>query len=503
MADKPIDYPALLRELLPAIFPEGPPVAFVRTYGCQGNVSDSERLSGMLAQAGFGFAASPEEADFVLFNTCAIREHAQLRVFGNVGALKPVKERRRHMRIAVCGCMAQQEGIAEELRRTFPFVDLIFGTHALPRLPEFLYKLYSAEKKIIETQSEDGAITEGLPLRRGSAFRAWLPVSYGCDNFCSYCVVPHVRGRERSRTPEAILAEARRLIAEGYKDITLLGQNVNSYGLDTTKRGRGRFDSINVTARSSSGVARFPGLLRSINAIPGDFRIRFMTSHPKDCSAALLEAMRDCEKAARHLHLPVQSGNNEILAAMNRRYTREEYLHTVELAKSLMPDLTITSDIIAGFPGESDAQFRDTLDLVRRVEYGALFTFIYSPRKGTPAADMPDPVPRAEKVARLQELCALQEGIALRKNAALTGKTLRVLVEGEGKEGEEMTAQFRRGKNALDNIDINARCSTGVARGRLESNAVVEFPGGAELIGQFCDVTIINAERLILLGQRA
>ncbi|MDR3345392.1 MAG: tRNA (N6-isopentenyl adenosine(37)-C2)-methylthiotransferase MiaB, partial [Oscillospiraceae bacterium] len=391
------DYSALLRKLLSALFPDRPPSAFVRTYGCQGNVSDGERLQGMLAQAGFVFADSAEDADFVLLNTCAVREHAQVRVFGNVGALKPIKERRKSMRIAVCGCMVQQADVAQELRRTFPFVDLIFGTHALPRLPELLYTLYSAGGRLLATAQEDGTISEGIPLRRDSSFRAWLPISYGCDNFCSYCVVPHVRGRERSRTPEAVLAEAHGLVADGYRDITLLGQNVNSYG------------------KGLPAGATFAGLLREINAIPGDFRIRFMTSHPKDCSADLLDAMRDSEKAARHLHLPVQSGNNEILAAMNRRYTRESYLRTVDLAKSRMPGLTLTSDIIVGFPGETDAQFRDTLELVRQVEYGVLFTFIYSPRTGTPASALPDPIPRAEKVARLQELCALQDEIAARK----------------------------------------------------------------------------------------
>jgi tRNA-2-methylthio-N6-dimethylallyladenosine synthase len=318
--------------------------------------------------------------------------------------------------------------------------------------------LYSAQKRIIAVERADGTISEGLPLRRDSSFRAWLPISYGCDNFCSYCVVPHVRGRERSRALEAVLEEARSLIDGGYKDITLLGQNVNSYG------------------KGLPGGARFPGLLRAINAIPGDFRIRFMTSHPKDCSAELLEAMCDCQKAACHLHLPVQSGNNEILATMNRRYTREDYLRIVEIAKRLMPDLTLTSDIIVGFPGETDAQFRDTLELVRQVEYGALFTFIYSSRTGTPAAKLPDPVSHAEKVARLQELCALQEQIASRKNAALAGQTLRVLVEDKGRQDESMLL------------------------GRLESNAVVEFPGEADLIGQFCNVTVTNAERLALRG---
>ncbi|MDR1806102.1 MAG: tRNA (N6-isopentenyl adenosine(37)-C2)-methylthiotransferase MiaB [Clostridium sp.] len=452
-----VDYAALLRELLSGLFVNRSPLAYVRTYGCQGNVSDGERLQGMLEQAGFGFAQAPEEADFVLLNTCAVREHAQVRVFGNVGALKPIKAKKKDMRIAVCGCMVQQEGVAKELCETFPFVDLVFGTHALPRLPQMLYELYSRGKRIIDVANHNGTISEGLPQKRDSSFRAWLPISYGCDNFCTYCVVPHVRGRERSREPGAVLEEAKRLVADGYKDITLLGQNVNSYGKGLEQK------------------TDFPSLLRQINAIEGDFRIRFMTSHPKDCSAELLYAMRDCRKSARHLHLPVQSGNNQILAAMNRRYTREDYLRIAELAKELMPELTLTSDIIVGFPGETDAQFRDTLDLVRRVEYGALFTFIYSPRVGTPAAALPDPIPREKKVARLKELCRLQEDITQRRNAELVGKSLRVLVEGERGEG--------------------------LLTGRLESNAVVEFEGNKELIGQFAFVEITKGERLVLKAQ--
>ncbi|MDR0883783.1 MAG: tRNA (N6-isopentenyl adenosine(37)-C2)-methylthiotransferase MiaB [Oscillospiraceae bacterium] len=446
-----------LRARLAQLFPDAPPLAYVRTYGCQGNVSDGERLQGMLAELGFSFCASPDDADFVLLNTCAVREHAQVRVFGNVGAFKPLKKSRRRMKIAVCGCMVQQEGVAEELRRVFPFVDLIFGTHALPKLPEMLWELYENDAKVTDVENLDGSITEDLPLRRESTFRAWLPISYGCDNFCSYCVVPHVRGRERSRTPEAVLDELRRLVGEGYRDITLLGQNVNSYG------------------KGLAETPTFPALLQAICAVPGDFRVRFMTSHPKDCSRELLAVMAENPKICRHLHLPVQSGNNEILGRMNRKYTRERYLETVQTAKALMPDLTLTSDIIVGFPGETDAQFRDTLALVRAVEYGALFTFIYSPRVGTPAAALPDPIPRAEKVARLQELCRVQEEITLRRSQSLVGQTLRVLVERVGK-------------------------AEGTLAGRLESNAVVEFLGGSETIGHFIDVTITDATRLVLQG---
>ncbi|MCL2024060.1 MAG: tRNA (N6-isopentenyl adenosine(37)-C2)-methylthiotransferase MiaB [Oscillospiraceae bacterium] len=447
-----------LKNLLGQLFSR-PPRAFVRTYGCQGNLSDSERIKGILAAAGFDFCTCTEEADLIIMNTCAIREHAQERVFGNIGALKPLKEQRREMKIAVCGCMPQQGGVGEKIQRRFPFVDLVFGTHALPQLPQMLFEIYSGTKHLRRVEDEEGTISENLPIKRDSSFKAWLPISYGCDNFCSYCVVPYVRGRERSRAFDVVVKEARELAAQGYKDITLLGQNVNSY---------------------RDGNKNFPKLVKEIDSIEGDFRIRFMTSHPKDCSEELLRTMAQCRKAARHLHLPVQSGNDEILSAMNRKYTRSQYLETVNLAKSLMPDLTITSDIIVGFPGESEAQFRDTLDLVRQVEYGSLFTFIYSPRDGTAAAALPDPVSRQEKVARLQELCSLQESIALRRISRYQGKVLRVLAE--------EVREFLPDGQAL----ISAR---------MESNGVVEFAGDEGFVGQFLDVEITDTNRLILKGK--
>ncbi|MDR0530774.1 MAG: tRNA (N6-isopentenyl adenosine(37)-C2)-methylthiotransferase MiaB [Oscillospiraceae bacterium] len=447
------EYAALLHEYWIARRQE-PPRAFVHTYGCQGNEADSERLRGLLARCGFGFCNSAEEADLALFNTCAVREHAEDRVFGNVGRLKGLRQT-RGLRIALCGCMVQQAHVAEKLRRSFPFVDLVFGTHALHRLPELLYQMYAGGRRVFEIADTPGEIAEGLPLRRDSAFKAWLPIMYGCDNFCSYCVVPLVRGRERSRAPEVLLEEARGLVAAGYKEITLLGQNVNSY---------------------RSGDYDFPRLLRELDAIEGDFWLRFMTSHPKDCSPALLETMAAGRHIARHLHLPVQCGSDRVLAAMNRGYTQAQYLALAALAREYMPDLRMTSDIIVGFPGETYEEFRETLTLVDAVGYASLFTFLYSPREGTRAAAMPDPVPHAEKVRWFQELTALQEAKAAAGCAALPGKILRLLCETPGK------------RQAL--------------AGRSEGSQMVEFDGPTELIGQFVHVRVTKARGWLLDGER-
>ena len=453
------EYALLCRELLSARS-DAPKKAYVHTYGCQGNVADSERIKGQLREIGYGFTETPDDADLILFNTCAVREHAEDRVFGNVGALKRLKaEKKDALVIALCGCMVQQPHIAEKLRKSYPYVDLIFGTFAIHRVPELLYRVLSAGRRLIEITPGDGSIAEGLPVERDRGVKAWLPVMYGCNNFCSYCIVPYVRGRERSRTPDAVLAEARALVSDGAKDITLLGQNVNSYG-----NGCG-FD------------ADFPTLLRRINDIPGDFRIRFMTSHPKDCTPALLDAMADCEKVAKHLHLPVQSGSDAILKRMNRHYDRAKYLSLIEYARKVMPELSITSDIIVGFPGETREDFEQTLDLVRRVEYTSLFTFIYSKRQGTPAAAMDDPTPPAEKSARFRELCGLQEEIASRRTAAMKDRVFRVLTEPGDEEG--------------------------LLCGRTEGNVIIKFPGDPALIGQFTDVRVTRPRTWMLYGEQA
>ena len=336
------EYSQLVRSIIEQRFSE-PPKAFVHTYGCQGNVADGERLKGMLEEMGYSLVDELDGADLVLYNTCAIREHAEDRVFGNVGALKSRKSENRDMKILLCGCMMQQKHIAEKIRKSYPFVDIVFGTHVIHRLPEFLYFNLSTGKKIYELPDADGVIAEELPVHRDSDFKAWLPIMYGCNNFCSYCIVPYVRGRERSRDPETIIKEAEQLVAEGYKEITLLGQNVNSYG------------------KYPDYGCNFAQLLEKLNSIEGDFIIRFMTSHPKDCTHELLDTMARCKKVARHLHLPFQSGSNRVLDAMNRRYTREKYLELLNYAYSVMPDLSVTSDVIVGFPGETYEEFLETV----------------------------------------------------------------------------------------------------------------------------------------------
>ena len=446
------EYAALVRELLPARLGRQP-LVYVRTYGCQGNEADGERMQGMLQEMGFAFCGDAAGADLVLLNTCAIREHAEVRVFGNVGRLKTQRQADKDMRIALCGCMVQQAHVAKKLRAHYPFVDLIFGTHAVPRLPELLYRLYTTERRVIDIAGEP-SIAEGLPVRRESGFKAWLPVMYGCDNFCSYCVVPLVRGRERSRTPTAILDEARELAAAGYREITLLGQNVNSY--------------------QSEGWD-FPHLLRELDKLDGDFLLRFMTSHPKDCGKALLDAMAGGTHIARHLHLPVQSGCDRVLHEMNRKYTSEQYLEVVRYARQVMPGLSLTGDVIVGFPGETYGEFRETLALVEQARYTSLFTFIFSPREGTRAASMPDPISHEEKVRWFQELTALQEGVAAERCAAMVGQTERVLCEGKGKR-------------------------LGLA-GRTQGNQIIEFDGPEDLTGQFVAIKITKAKNWLLDGE--
>ena len=446
------EYTHLVRTVLSARFGE-PPRAYVHTYGCQGNVSDGERLQGMLAECGFAFTQDLAQADFVLYNTCAVREHAQDRVFGNVGALKPLKRQKKHMKIALCGCMVQQQHVADRLLRSYPFVDLIFGTHVQHRLPEFLYKLYCTGEKVCEIPQSDGVIAEGIPVVRDSAFKAWLPIMYGCNNFCSYCIVPHVRGRERSRSTAVILEEARQAVAAGYKEITLLGQNVNSYRGDTD----------------------FAGLLREINAIPGEFWIRFMTSHPKDCTPELIDTIAACEKVERHLHLPFQSGNDRVLREMNRKYDRAKYLALANYAKQTIPDLLLTSDVIVGFPGETAEEFEDTLTLAQEVGFSSLFLFIFSPREGTRAAAMPDDTPREEKVRRFQALEKWQAQHSSQIAQSMRGKTVRVLCEEESRPG--------------------------ILTGKTSNAMTVEFPGAADRIGSFADVRINESVGWTLKGE--
>lgn len=388
------EYTEKVKTVLGARFPLESPKAFIHTYGCQGNVADSEHIKGMLIQMGYELCDDVEDADLILYNTCAIREHAEDRVFGNVGALKRLKKAKPDLIIALCGCMMQQNHIAEKIKNSYPFVNLVFGTHVLHKLPELVSKVLCTKKRVFCIEESDGVIAEGLPYSRDSGENAWLPIMYGCNNFCSYCIVPYVRGRERSRSPEIIIEEARELIKDGYKLITLLGQNVNSYG-------KGCDFDVN-----------FAELVRRIDSIEGDFKFDFMTSHPKDCSYELIDTLAKSKHFCGHLHLPVQSGNNRILKEMNRHYTREQYLDLIKYAKEKLPDVDLTTDIIVGFPGETYEEFLDTVSLVKEVKYASMFTFIYSPRKGTPAAEMPDPFTREEKTKWFTELLKVQETIA-------------------------------------------------------------------------------------------
>lgn len=436
--------------------PGASPLACVRTYGCQQNVSDSEHMKGQLAEMGFGFTENPEEADLILFNTCAVREHAEDRVFGNVGALKALKRRRPEVLIAVCGCMVQQEHIAKKFYQSYPFVGLLFGTHVQHRLPELLVRSLVEHRRVVEIPSCDGVIAEGIPTHRDGTFKAFLPIMYGCNNFCTYCIVPYVRGRERSRDPECILAEARELVRQGYKEITLLGQNVNSYG------------------KGEAHGVTFPELLRRLNAIPGDFLIRFMTSHPKDATPELFDTIAQCEKVSRHFHLPFQSGSNRILKEMNRGYTREQYLELIRYARKTVPGIAFTSDVIVGFPGERREDFEQTLKLIREVGFVSLFTFIFSPREGTPAAKMPDPISAEEKTAWFREMTALQETLSAERLQALVGTEQKALLESDA--GEFLEA-------------------------RLPENSIVRVQGDPARIGESVTVRITGARSFILTGE--
>lgn len=434
------------------------PLAYVETYGCQQNEADSERIRGLLCQCGYAMTDSAEGADVVVMNTCAIREHAEQRVFGNLGALTHTKRRHSRQKIFLCGCMAGQDHIVERIKKSYPHVDGVFSTHHLWQFPELLDRVLFTGKRSYFVQDEPGSIVEGLPQKRDNHLKAWVSIMYGCNNFCTYCIVPYVRGRERSRKWQDILAECTELIASGTKEITLLGQNVNSYGKDL-----------------NDGVD-FSDLLQKIVQIPGDFLIRFMTSHPRDAGKKLFDTMASSPKIAKQLHLPFQSGADRVLKAMNRHYDREKYLDLVNYAKSVMPDLVLTSDVIVGFPGETEEEFQQTISLIETVRYDALFTFIFSPRKGTPAAQMADPTSKEEKNRRFDRLCAVQNTISDQIHGQYVGKTLRCLVDGTDKEF--LTA-------------------------RTEGGRLVRLMGNPDLIGEFLDITITGSTTWSLTGKLA
>jgi tRNA-2-methylthio-N6-dimethylallyladenosine synthase len=432
------------------------PKAYVETYGCQQNEADSERIRGILVESGYSITDTAEGADVVVMNTCAIREHAEQRVFGNLGALTHTKRRHEGQKIFLCGCMAGQKHVSERIKHSYHHVDGVFSTHHLWQFPEILFRVLTAGKRVFYVEDEAGSICEGLPQQRDNTLKAWVSIMYGCNNFCTYCIVPYVRGRERSRKPEDILSECRQLIENGCKEITLLGQNVNSYGKDLKEK------------------MDFADLLTAIAGIPGDFLIRFMTSHPRDAGKKLFDVMAASPKIAKQLHLPFQSGSSRVLKAMNRHYDREKYLEAVNYAKSVMPDLVLTSDVIVGFPGETEEEFNETLTLIQQVRYDALFTFIFSPRVGTPAASMEDPTTKEEKNRRFDRLCALQNSISEEIHRSYVGKTLRCLVDGQDKE---------------------------LLTARTEGGRLVRFQGDLRLVGQYVELTITGSTTWSLTGE--
>ena len=384
---------------------------FTQTFGCQQNVSDTEKIDGMLEQMGFEKTSDKDVADIVIYNTCAVREHAEQRVFGKIGELVGYKRKNPNLIIGICGCMMQQEYIVDEIRKKYKHINMVFGTSAIYRLPSNLCKVLFDKERVFDIELTP-EVTEDVPVKRTSKFSAWVSIMYGCNNFCSYCIVPYTRGREKSRNPQIILNEVRHLVNNGYKEITLLGQNVNSY------------------ANGTDWGYNFSRLLREISEIPGDFRIRFMTSHPKDATKELIDTIASSDKICNQLHLPVQSGNNRILKSMNRRYTRESYLDLINYAKEKIPDVVITSDVIVGFPTETDEEFEDTISLINEVEFGGLFTFIYSIRKGTPAEKMIQ-VSEEDKKRRFERLIKLQTENSFKFNSKYLNKSVKVLCEGK------------------------------------------------------------------------
>lgn len=403
------DYKAKVREIL--VKRDSPYLCCLRSFGCQQNVSDGEKILGLLCEMGYGVTDDVSSADLILYNTCAIRENAELKIYGLLGDLKHLKESRPDLVIGVCGCMAQQEHVVEKIRRTYKQVDLIFGTFAVNELPRLLYEVLTERGTKIDITEYDGDIAENIRPVRSCSFKAGVPIMYGCNNFCSYCIVPYVRGRERSRRPEAVLDEIRGLVKDGCKEIMLLGQNVNSYG------------------KNLDPPIGFSELLRRINSLDGDFRVRFMSPHPKDADRELIDTIIECEKICKHMHLPLQSGSDRILEEMNRHYTAEKYMETVNYARSRIPDFSFSTDIIVGFPNETREDFEETLKIVREVKYDNIFSFIYSKRTGTKAALIEDKISDKEKSGRMRELLELQREISSGHFKRFVGRTMNVLFE--------------------------------------------------------------------------
>ncbi len=440
-----------------ALLGNKPRKAYIRSFGCQLNVSDGEKIKGLLKKMGYGFTEDEHEADLIILNTCAVRESAEDRVFGIVGSMKKLKELRPSLIIGIAGCMTAQSHIADKIKKSYPQVDLVLGTSAISALPKLLLEAVKGAKFSADISEYDD-FSEVAEQVRDSSYKASVPIMFGCNNFCTYCIVPYVRGRERSRRPEDIIEEVRQLAAQGYKEIMLLGQNVNSYGNDL------------------DGKCSFPQLLRELNKIEGDFWIRFMSSHPKDASKELIDAIFDCEKVAKHLHLPVQSGSSDVLHRMNRRYTIDKYLGIVDMIRSRDPDFSLTTDIIVGFPDETDEEFRATLDVIKNVKYDNIYSFIYSKRTGTKAAEMPDGTSDEEKGQRMRELLEVQRQVSTEHYKRFIGRTMRVLADGTSKKKK------------------------GWLTGKSSEFIIVEFEGDSSLIGQFVDVEITDAMNWAVTG---
>ncbi len=431
----------------------------IETFGCQMNAKDSEKLAGILEAAGYVPELS-EQADFVLYNTCTVRENANTKVYGRIGYLGNLKSKNPEMRIALCGCMMQEPHVLAKIKQSYRFVDIVFGTHNIYMLAELIWRLVSGEKRVVEIWDGTEKIVEELPSEHKYRFKAGVNIMYGCNNFCSYCIVPYVRGRERSRRPEDILAEIKKLADEGIVEVMLLGQNVNSYG------------------KTLDSPLSFAELLKKVEAVEGIRRIRFMTSHPKDLSDELIEVMRQSRKVCRHLHLPMQSGSTKILSRMNRRYSKEDYLALVDRIKAAMPDISLTTDIITGFPGETEEDFLDTLDVVKRAGFDSAYTFLYSKRTGTPAATMEEQVPEAVAKERFNRLLALLLEQSAKQTGKHTGMTAEVLVEEQNEQEPSLLT------------------------GRLGNNLLVHFPGEASLVGQFVQVKLCECKGFYYIGRQ-
>ena len=440
----------------------------ILTMGCQLNENDSEKLCGMLEEMGYQKTEKQEEASIALFNTCCVRENAEDKLFGKLGELKKLKEQKGII-IAIGGCMMQEKHITDKIKESYPFVDILFGTHTLHKFPEDLYKVIDEKRKLEDIIDIDGKVYEGLPIKRDSKIKASVTIMNGCNNFCTYCIVPYVRGRERSRMPKDIIEEVRNLAKDGYKEITLLGQNVNSYLREENRKG--------IEIEEHEGVHSFATLLRAINKIEGIERIRFISPHPKDFTDDVIQAIAECDKVCKLVHLPLQSGNSRVLKTMNRKYTKEQYLELVEKMKKQIPNLTLSTDIIVGFPGETDEEFEDTLDVVEKVKFEQVYMFIYSRRVGTPGDKMENQIPEETKHIRFDKLKKLVESQIEENNQKYIGTIQKVLVEGESKNNKEMLS------------------------GRTDSNKVVIFEGPKELKNKIVDIKIVSQHMWYLKGE--